>query len=119
MRFLRCKFFATGGLGMQWIYIDDINDELLVELFQPQRTFASFSHRWCNFVAPRTSLEDEVCVLKTCTAASAGHYEVHGTEAQQLSGQLRPQQQLPESLMFLESYFLYASNFRDEKRHLL
>eukprot|EP00434_Breviolum_minutum_P020848 symbB.v1.2.018389.t1/scaffold1460.1/size117342/1 len=41
----------------------------------------------------QTSLEDEVCVLKTCTAASAGHYEVHGTEAQQLSGQLRPQQQ--------------------------
>ena len=107
---------------MQWIYIDDINDELLVELsgFQPQRTFASFSHRWCNFVALRTtSLEDEVCVLKTCAAASAGHYEVHGTEAQQLSGQLRPQQQLLESLMFLESYFLYVSNFRDEKRHLL
>ena len=70
------------------------------------------SHRWCNFVALRTSLEDEVCVLKTCTAASAGHYEVHGTEAQQLSGQLRPQQQLLESLMFLESYFLYVSNFQ-------
>ena len=81
---------------MHWIYIDDINNELLIELsgFQPQRIFASFSHRWCNFVALRTSMENEVCVLKTCTAASAGHYEVHGTEAQQLSGQLRPQQQL-------------------------
>ena len=90
---------------------DDINDELLVERFQPQRIFASFSHRWCSFVAPRTSLEDEVCVLKTCTAASAGHYEVHGTKAQQLSGQLRPQQQLLGSLMFLESYLFVCFKF--------
>ena len=97
---------------------DDINDEFLVELFQPQRTFASFSHRWCNFVALRTSLEDEICVLKTCTAASAGHYEVHGTEAQQLSGQLRPQQQLLESLMFLELYFFCTFQILETKKDI-
>ena len=102
---------------------DDINDELLIELSVFNlRGFSRVSRiaGVINFIALRTtSLEDEVSVLKTCTAARAGHYEVHGTEAQQLSGQLRPQQQLLESLMFLELYFLYVSNFRDEKRHLL
>ena len=35
-------------------------------------------------------------MLKTCTAASAGHYEVNGAEAQELSKHLKPQHELLE-----------------------
>ena len=55
----------------------------------------SISHMINSITSPRTSPE-EVCVLKTCTAASAGHYEVNGAEAQELSKHLKPQQELLE-----------------------
>lgn len=55
----------------------------------------SISQMINSMTSPRTSPE-EVCVLKTCTAASAGHYEVHGPEVQELSKHLKPQQELLE-----------------------
>jgi len=68
----------------------------------------SISHMINSITSPRTSPE-EVCVLKTCTAASAGHYEVNGAEAQELSKHLKPQQELLEvrfNELFLFKMFL-------------
>ena len=56
---------------------------------------SSISRMINSMTSPRTNPE-EVCALKTCTAASAGHYEVNGPEAQELSKHLKPQQELLE-----------------------
>ena len=65
---------------------------------------SSISHMINSMTSSRTSPE-EVCVLKTCTAASAGHYKVNGAEAQELSKHLKPQQELLE--VRFNELFLY------------